>query len=339
MKFDYIIGNPPYQETLGGTKNVDIWPAFVMSVVNMANGCCLIHPGRWVIPKKQMQKTHDMLLSSGMVSFDLIPDSSDVFPNIRGVDGGLTITCFRHNYSGDIYYCIDGEFVGLYDEKSKFFSNKYEREAYNKIFTVFPNCQTMQSRVLGSIGSLGSTEFGYEKNKHLPLLVSDKNKLNDPISVWAAIGYGKGTRYTWRFIEKDLLNHIPDKVLSSRKILVSKVGVAITNKKAVGINGIPQILDKNAIGENVFLIFPENDTDYELMLLKTLFMTKTARFLMSITQKDLYVRGFENIPDYMNFVSMLGGKYFTDAFFYKTFHFSPELISYIESHVSEKTDS
>ena len=65
-------------------------------------------------------------------------------------------------------------------------------------------------------------------------------------------------------------------------------------------------------------------------------MTKTARFLMSITQKDLYVRGFENIPDYTYFINSLKKGLFTDEFFYKKFNFSKELIEYINSKISDK---
>ena len=69
---------------------------------------------------------------------------------------------------------------------------------------------------------------------------------------------------------------------------------------------------------------------------------------MSLTQKDLCVRGFENIPDYTYFINdMKDPKYnnkmfenklglLTDEYFYKKFNFSQELIDYIESHISPK---
>ena len=63
-------------------------------------------------------------------------------------------------------------------------------------------------------------------------------------------------------------------------------------------------------------------------------MTKTARYLMSITQKSLYVMGFENIPDYKELAKLLPeDELFTDEWFYKTFDFSEDLISEIESRL------
>jgi hypothetical protein len=68
-------------------------------------------------------------------------------------------------------------------------------------------------------------------------------------------------------------------------------------------------------------------------------MTKTARFLMSLTGKGLCTMGFENIPDYVELAKLLPtDQLFTDDWFYKTFKFSQPLIDYIEAHVSEKIE-
>lgn len=336
MKFDFIIGNPPYQETKGGTKNVDIWPDFVKECVKNSDTTCLIHPGRWVIPKKQMKSVQDMMIKSGLKEFNLYPSSDNVFSNLRGVDGGITITYFNKGYKGNIRYAIENKSFGVFNSTDKFFSNCAEKEIYEIFWNKYVN--SIESRIRGSVGSLGSTEFGYDKPNNISQLCETDIGMKEPIHIWAAKGFGKSTRYCWNYIEKSNLGKIPIEVISTRKVLLSKVGVPITVKKAVGFNGIPQILEKNAIGENVFLIIPETDTDYDLQLIKSLFMTKTVRFLMSITQKDLYVRGFENIPDYVYFKPLLKGQLFTDEFFYKTFNFSQELIDYIESHVSPKTE-
>ena len=68
-----------------------------------------------------------------------------------------------------------------------------------------------------------------------------------------------------------------------------------------------------------------------------MFITETVRFLMTITQKDLCVRGFENVPDYLYFRDDLGGGLFSDEYFYGRFGFSRELVDHIESSISEKS--
>ena len=338
MKFDFVIGNPPYQVTKGGTKNIDIWPDFVRESNKIADNVCLIHPARWIIPKKQMESTHDMIIGLGLKSFNYYPDSSLVFNDVQ-IDGGVSITIFEKGYSGDIKYYNNGEDFGIFKSGEKFLSNRFEEEAYRKIFSMFVNCETLQHRIIGNIGSLGGSEYGYSKSKHIELLSSTMNNMEEPILVWANAGFGKGARFDWHYIDKKYLTNIPERILSSRKVLIDKKGHSISVGKGNIINNIPKIVDAMSIASgDILFVMPENDNDYELQLIKSMFMTKTVRFLMSITQKDLYVRGFENIPDYVLFMPMLEGNLFTDEWFYKKFNFSKELVTWIENHVSPKQD-
>lgn len=161
----------------------------------------------------------------------------------------------------------------------------------------------------------------------------------NPIKIWANSGSGKGTRFSWHFIDKDILNNIPKNILSTRKVMIDKKGHSISGRSGNIFNNNPTIVDSKVIASgDVLFILPEHDEDYDLKLIKSLFMTKTARFLMSIKQKDLYVRGFDNIPDYTLFIPKLNGELFSDKWFYKYFKFSDKLIQHIESSVSAKNE-
>lgn len=336
MKFDAVVGNPPYQEGKGGTKNVDIWQNFVFCGVKLSNLVTFIHPGRWVVPKKQMKPIHDQIVTSGLMFFDYYPDATKVFPTVA-IDGGVTITLFDKNYHGKIKYYNNSKYMGIYDDSTKFLTDIFEEEIFSKLTPTMFGGKTMMNRVYGNIGSLGGGEYGYKKLEHMGKLQNSPNGLSEPIKVWANNGFGKGARFGWFYIEKSQLNNIPEKVLKSRKVMIDKKGHAITSGKGNIINNKPEIVDKNVIASgDVLFVFPEHDNDYELALIKSLFLTKTARFLMSITQKDLYVRGFENIPDYTYFMNDLNGQMFTDSFFYKNYNFSESLIAHIENSVSNK---
>ena len=64
MKFDVILGNPPYQETLGASRGKSIWDKFVLksySLLKPEGYLSLIHPGSWRAPKgrfKYIQKLY-----------------------------------------------------------------------------------------------------------------------------------------------------------------------------------------------------------------------------------------------------------------------------------------
>ena len=337
MKFDAVLGNPPYQEQKGGTKNIDIWQHFVFSALQFSIRTAVIHPGRWVIPKKQMVKVRDQIINSGLMKFDYYPDASKLFSSVL-IDGGVTITLFQDNHVGDIKLFIEGVLKGNYSKEERFVTNSFEEEIMN-VFSPMLLEKSMHDRILGNIGSIGGSEFGYNKILHINYLKRISDNILDPIKIWANSGTGKGSRFSWHFIEKNLINNIPDEILASRKVMIDKKGHSITNGSGNIMNNIPQIVDKKVIASgDVLFVIPELDNDYHLELIRSLFMTKTARFLMSITQKDLYVRGFENIPDYSVFIEKLNGSLFSDSWFYKFYDFSEELIRHIDSSVSEKKE-
>ena len=159
MKFDFCIGNPPYQETKGETKNVDIWPSFVEESTKIANCSALIHPGRWLIPKKQMEPIHKLILDSGLICFNYYPDASILFTG-KQIDGGVTVTIFRNGVNNNpIKYYRNDEYLGIYSETEMFFSNQFEAEAYEKIHVAFPEAKSIEHRVLGNVGSLSGVNY------------------------------------------------------------------------------------------------------------------------------------------------------------------------------------
>lgn len=331
--FDTVVGNPPYQKT-NNTINQQIWPLFVDWANLFGEQSTLIHPGRWVIPKKNMVPVRDHLVDSGLVFFDYYQKSKNVFPTIA-IGGGITITYFKHGYHDRITYSVtEGEYR-KYSENEQIFTNKAEEEAFNKITKNYAD--TMEPLVIGNQGAQGSSEFGYDKEKHIKLLQDSPDKMSFPIKIWANRGYGRNSQFRWYYIEKNKLNKIPERVLSTRKVMLNKKGNSPAYRRQGNvINSQPVIVGRNTIGNVVLFVLPHNDSDYELKLIQSLFKTRTARFLMSITQKDLYVRGFGNIPDYKYFIKELNGNLFTDEFFYKKFNFSEELIAHIEKHISPK---
>ena len=338
MKFSYAIGNPPYQETRGGTKNVDIWPEFVKESTKIADKSCMIHPGKWVIPKSNSKKLQTQLLENNLKVFRYFPNSNEVFSNVS-IDGGISITIFDSSYLDLPHYIIDNEDKGIFNPNEKIFSSSFEEEAYNKVFKFIKT--NMLQYIKGNIGTLGgSDKFNYLDEDSIKHIQISNANMNEPIKVWATMTSGKGSaKYNWYYIDKKYIKNIADFQFTTRKVMLDKKGHAIAHGKGNVINNLPQICDRNTYGVNVLWVVPKHESERELQLIKSLFMTKTARYLMCITQKSLYVAGFENIPDYIELVKLLpDDELFTDKWFYKTFDFSEGLINEIETRVSPKVE-
>lgn len=96
MKFDVIIGNPPYQEeTMGDNKQfaTPVYNLFIDESQKISERTEMIHPARFLFnagatPKKWNRK---MLKDKHLKVLNYYSNSSDVFPNTN-INGGVVIT-------------------------------------------------------------------------------------------------------------------------------------------------------------------------------------------------------------------------------------------------------
>jgi len=222
----------------------------------------------------------------------------------------------------------------------KVFMNQFIEEAYTKVFNNINHENNMQCRVRGDLNTNGTHAYGYIINKDTSLIKDTDENMIEPVKVWISKTQGRGNaKFTWYFIEKSNLLDIDSYLYHSKKVAIDGRGHSLGHGKGNGFNNLPQICERNQIAFGNILVFPEVERDRDLLLIKSLFMTKTARFLMSITQTGLGVCGFENVPDYLELAKLLPeDELFTDEWFYKTFDFSEGLINEIETRVSPKVD-
>lgn len=112
MKFDVIIGNPPYQEELEGTSNPPVYNFFMDESYKNAQIVELITPARWLFdagktPKEWNKK---MLSNSHLKVLTYERDSSKIFSN-TDIKGGVAITY----YNSEKKISPIGHFI-IYDE-------------------------------------------------------------------------------------------------------------------------------------------------------------------------------------------------------------------------------
>ena len=112
MKFDVIIGNPPYQEEVEGTSNPPIYNFFMDESYKNGQIVELITPARWLFnagktPKEWNKK---MLSNSYLKVLTYERDSSKIFSN-TDIKGGVTITY----YDSEKKISPIGHFI-IYDE-------------------------------------------------------------------------------------------------------------------------------------------------------------------------------------------------------------------------------
>lgn len=94
MKFDVVVGNPPYQENAKGdsTKDMPIYNYFYDLAEKISSKYCLISPARFLFNAGSTDKTwNNKMLNDKHIKVEYyVQDSSTIFPN-TDIKGGVAI--------------------------------------------------------------------------------------------------------------------------------------------------------------------------------------------------------------------------------------------------------
>lgn len=95
MKFDVVIGNPPYQDELKGTSDKPIYNEFLDESYKIADKAIFITPGRFLFNAgKTPKKWNEKMLSDAHLKVNYYEQkSSKVFPD-TDIKGGVAITYY-----------------------------------------------------------------------------------------------------------------------------------------------------------------------------------------------------------------------------------------------------
>lgn len=111
MKFDAVVGNPPYQETggSGGTNDAPIYQHFAFAAKALEpQYVSLIMPARWFSGGREslLGEFRQHMLQSGHVKkLTVYTETRDIFPSVE-IKGGLCYYLYESAYKGQCEYTI-----------------------------------------------------------------------------------------------------------------------------------------------------------------------------------------------------------------------------------------
>ena len=275
MKFNLIVGNPPYQEEGLNTRKQPIYHLFYDLTFKLSNKATLITPGRFLFkagqtPKDWMSK---MLKDKHLKIIKYFPKSTDVFPTVD-IKGGVVITYRDSNENfGPI------EFFSPYPELTSIYKKviKYNTARFNTIvssqgiyrfsehaLSVYPEILEVQGK--GTAAKITSRAF-----ENLPNLFTEHEQSSDSIRI---LGRSKGKR-VYKWILKDNLQKCE---------YLQKYNVLLPEANGTGAIGeqlsSPLIAEPGTGHTDTFISIGNFDTNAEATACLKFICTKFCRALL-----------------------------------------------------------
>lgn len=316
MKFDVVIGNPPYQMNDGGNGSSakPLYHFYVEQAQQLSSLCMtMITPARWYSGGKGLDDfREEMLKNKGIKVLSDYFDATECFPNID-ISGGVCHFLWERKYQGECK--VISHLNGKVSIQQRYLSenNNLFFVRFNEAVTILRKIQKMREEkfidYVSSRKPFGITTTIKPKQQ-------DKNN-NIKIYAYPQNGY---------ISENDIVQNI--NWVSQYKIYIAKAYGERGNFPYLVI-GKPFIGEPNSCCSETYLVCYPTDNKKKAENCVSYLKTKFARFLI------LLIKNTQNAAkNVYQFVPMQNfDESWTDEKLYKKYGLNKEEINFIESMV------
>jgi hypothetical protein len=343
MKFNAIVGNPPYQINDGSGASDDaanpIYQNFVaVSKKLEPNYISLIMPSKWMIGGKSILKPfrNEMMDDNNLCKIFDFENSSEIFVG-QHIDGGICYFLWGKDFHQPLlkyYYKPENgvQFMterALKDGGAEIVIRDYRRQSIVKKVTkgsVFSDIVSAR-KPFGINTDLFNNKTGYPEFK-----ISEKS-FPDSVLVWGVYGIKGGARRTSAYIKEAAIPKKKDWI-NKYKLLISKAFSANAVNPPEMIEAGPGV-----VCTETFLVIGPFNTEQELRICHKYTKTTFFRILLFFGRGTMQVSQdvFRFIPlqDYTNKSDIDWSKSIPEINLqlYKKYEFTKEEIGFIESMI------
>jgi len=342
MKFDFVIGNPPYQdETLGDNKGFapPVYHKFLEEAYKIANTVEMIHPARFLFNAGSTPKqwNEQMLQDPHLKVLYFEQDSSKVFSN-TDIKGGVVIT--HHDNAKD--YGAIGTFTA-YDELNTILKKIKRKNDFSEFSTIVitrtayrltDKMHDEHPEALGQLSNGHAYDMSTNIFERLPQIFYDE-KPQDGAEYIQILGRENNER-VYKYVRRDYINTVSN--LDKYKIFLPKAnGVGALGE----ILSMPILSDPMIGATETFLSIGAFEQKAEAEAALKYIKTKFARVLLGVlkTTQDITPEKWKCVPlqdfthssdiDWSTSIAEI------DKQLYKKYNLSNEEIDFIETKVKE----
>ncbi len=315
MKFDVIVGNPPYQLSDGGfgTSATPIYHKFVLQAKRLnPRYLTMIIPARWYSGGKGLNDFRDEMLHDDRIrEIHDFPEASDCFPGVQ-IKGGVCYFLWNRDNSGEceVHTYSSGTQTSvmtrpLLEENNNIFIR------YNEAIAILKKVQDLQEESFANIVST-SKPFGlrtYFKGK--------VNPFDGAVKLFQNGGIG--------YIDRKIITK-NNNMIDYYKVLIPRVGSG-SDSFPHPILGKPFVAEPGSACTETYIVIGTYNTREEAQNVCQYISTKFFRFLVLLIKstQDAPARVYKFVP-LQDFTEE-----WTDEKLYAKYGITEEEIAFIDS--------
>jgi type II restriction enzyme len=337
--FDYVIGNPPYQEQVSDADNnsslsKQLFPIFIRESTTVADKVMLITPSRWFTgdaQDKSFLKLREFIRNNNHVKYLCnYPDAREVFPNAE-IKGGVSYFIFDSSYEGMVQFDIS-QHGNITSEIRNLFEDGLD------VIISDGTTYSILSKVIYSNGfktiteiTRGRNAFGIIGKEDVLNAKSRKDYFDGAIMLFCKAGEIRWTERLEITKGKDIVDRY--------KVFISKS--AGSPGKDLKIIGTPYVGERGSACTDSLFPIGNFDTFDEADNLRKYIQTQFLRFMVSVMKISQNVTQlvykFVPLQDFTASSDIDWSKsiHEIDLQLYRKYGLSEEEIAFIESHVKE----
>lgn len=328
MKFDTIIGNPPYQRNDGGGMGASA-PAIYNYFVDTARTLstqyiCIITPSRWFTGGRGLDEfREDMLNDNHIRILHDYPDASDCFPGVE-IKGGVSYF-LRNRYEYGLCTVVthNGNNINAVERPMR----EQNADVFirdSRIIDILRKVQKLKEQSFSDIIS-ANDPFGYDIRENNSYKRVKPNFVLTPFDKGVKFYYNGWRKNGIGYIKRDTIRKNEDWI-DAYKILIPKAW-GIGDSKVDWIT--PFIVEPGSCCTETYLVIGPYDNKKVAENVISYMQTKFFHLLVSIFKitQNAMQKAYSFVP--MQDFS----KPWTDTELYKKYDFTNEEISFIESMI------
>lgn len=278
MKFDIVVGNPPYQiEVDEAGQNINpLYHLFIHQAKQLApKYISMVIPSRWMAAGKGLGNfRQEMLGDTRLKKISDFPDAEDVFPGVgKTIEGGICYFLWDRDYSGPCEFQSIQK--GSVKDKSTRYLNDYDVLVRNSQSIVI--LEKVLKKNLPPVSEIVSTRdpFGPALSSNFKNYSLERNSASDLV-----LYMNKGSTRLSAFVSDKLVTR-NQQLVDAWKVFVPKAR-GVTKSGPDVVIGTPILAEPGSVCTLTYLAIGPFETKQHAQHFVEFLQTRIGRFLISL---------------------------------------------------------